>query len=225
MLLTTHNYRLAFVFGQDQNQWLVGSCKKTILKLPSGVSARFQIGVLQDCASGEFIDITHVSQLRFELKKMRLGNHRPLPEDPAYLTATVSVDAPAFTAAEWTDGTHQHGTFDFDASETALETGNYWLVFSAFLTDSSLVSLGWGQIEVVQDGTGPVTTVQPLPPSYYTAADVDALLVATQSGAVVNGLPSGGAAGDFLIKSTANNYETEWKTANRFDLIFENALL
>ena len=172
-LLSALTFRLAFQFGKDRDAW-VDTCKFDPLEFPSGVSLKFQIGVNDDVDAGTFYDITDVASLRCEVKKMRPGRNRPLPEDPTYMQSDpVTPDAATITTTGWANGTEQHATFNFDPSETALDPGKYWLVFSGFLTGGEFDSFGWGEIEVVQDGTGVVSPVEPLDPSYYTADQID----------------------------------------------------
>lgn len=183
-LLTAHNFRLAFPFGQDQETFEV-ACALNSLEFPSGVSVRFQIGVYEDSVDGDFYDMSQVANLRCEVKKMRLGGRRPLPEDAAYMQSDpIPPDAATITAVGWADGSEQHATFTFTPSETALDTGKYWLVFSGFLTGGEFVSFGWGRVDVVQGGTGVVSPSNPLDPSYWTASQIEDILNAAGLAAV-----------------------------------------
>ena len=172
-LLSVRTHRLAFRFGEDRDAW-GDECKFNPVEFPSGVSLRFQIGIFETTVGGDFWDMSDVANLRCEVKKMRPGRNRPLPEDPTYMQSDpVAPDAATVTAAGWASGAEQHATFNFTPSGTALDPGNYWLVFSGFLTDGEFDSFGWGEIKVVQNGTGVVSPVAPLDPSYYTAAQID----------------------------------------------------
>lgn len=183
-LLTKHTHRLAFSYGQDHNEWQVGGCPLEKVYFPSGVSLRFQIGVYVYSKSGSFYNMSDVTSATCEVKQMAPGGIRPTASDPTYMTQTIeTLDAATITAEGWANGTEQHASFDFTAAETALEPGSYWLVFSGILNDLSSVSFGWGEISVVEDGTGVASPVAALPPSYYTAAQIDALLATGGSGA------------------------------------------
>ena len=177
-VLGKHTYRLAFAFGEDRNTW-EGACSFDLLKFPSGVSLKFEIGVYEETVDGDFWDMSDVANLRCEVRKMAPGKKRPNPQDPTYMQSDpIPPDAATITATGWENSTDQHATFNFEPSETALDPGAYWLTFSGFLTGGDFVSFGWGEIEVVQDGTGVVSTVAPLDPSYYTAAQIEAMLSA-----------------------------------------------
>ena len=68
--------------------------------------------------------------------------------------AAASMDA-ALTAATWTDGTAQHATLAFTNAQANLTITDalqeYWIVFSALMSDSSTVTLAAGKFILHED--------------------------------------------------------------------------
>lgn len=204
-ILAAHTHRLAFPFGKDRETF-DAACAFDSVEFPSGVSLRFQIGVYEESLTGDFWNMQDVANLRSEVKKMRPGQVRPLPEDLAYMQSDpIAPDSATITAAGWSDGSEQHATFTFSPSETALDPGKYWLVFSGFLTNGDFVSFGWGQVDVVQDGTGVYSPVAPLDPTYLNAIQIEDLLNATGLVAIYDTTP-----GSPVQQSDADYYYYAW---------------
>lgn len=179
-VLGKHKYRIAFDFGNVGESWIDYETGG-VFQFPSGVSLKIQIGIRKTKSPETFFSTSTGDKLKLEIKKLRYNKDAPDADDPAYMAQEFTVlEASTITLTDWQAGTHQHATFDYSAAQTSLPVGKYWMVISGVLADGAIISLGWAKMEVVQDGTGPETTVAPELPAEYSASQVDALLAAKQ---------------------------------------------
>ena len=187
-LLSKHTYRIAVDNQKSIKYWTDYETGEPFY-FPSGVSMQIQVGIREDKKTDTFYDVPAGTVLKLELKDPKKNGDPPDADDPAYMPQEFTVASlTSLSTADWQAGTSQHATFDYAAADTALPVGTYWMVISGVLSDGSLISPNFAKMEVVQDGTGPETTVAPVPPAEYDAATVDALLALKQD---LNPIPLG----------------------------------
>lgn len=175
-VLGKHNYRIAFKFGGVGEYWQDYETKNTF-QFPSGVALKIQVGILKTEKPEVFYNLSQVASLKLEIKALKYCTNAPGSSDPAYMPKEiVNFDSNVLESADWQSGMSQHITFEYTAAETALLVGEYWMVISGVLNDGSVISPGWGKMEIIEDGTGPESTTAPLPTGQYSAATVDSLL-------------------------------------------------
>ena len=179
-VLGKHTYRIAVDNQKSIKYWTDYETGDPFV-FPSGVSMQIQIGIREDKKTDTFYEVPAGTVLKLELKDPKKNGDPPDADDPAYMPQEFTVTSlTSLSTADWQAGTSQHATFDYAAADTALPVGTYWMVISGVLSDGSLISPNFAKMEVVQDGTGPETTVAPVPPAGYDAATMDALLALKQ---------------------------------------------
>lgn len=180
-LLGKHIYRIAADFGNVGDSWIDYETGD-VFHFPSGVALEIQVGIRKTKSPETFFDLSDVASLKLEIKKLKYNKEAPDADDPAYMPQEVtSLDSATLTSTDWQAGTNQHATFDYVAADTSLPIGKFWMVISGVLNDGSLISPGWAKMEVIQDGTGLLSTVESTPISQYPASTVDSLLALKQT--------------------------------------------
>jgi len=201
--LAKTRYRLPVNAFVDQGSWIDALTSKQ-LKIPAGVDVQIEVGIMESGSTP--YDLTNVANITLEVKALVSGS-APAAGAAALMADTITtLDAMTFTAAQWAATTAQHVTFVFADTETNIAIGPAWLVISAVMDDGSLVSLGWGQVEIVQDGTGPTSTPAVIDPDYVTTTQLDAyrtLAASTHDLRDFTGLTGGTATDLDSIATTA----------------------
>jgi hypothetical protein len=177
-LLARNRYRLGIVAGLETN-WQEQTANKQ-LQFPSGTDLQIEVGIYETSAA--FYDISNVVSLTLEIKALDSGNAPAASASTAMgktITGTPSatdgqIDATSIVVADWTARTAQHATFLFTDDESNLAAGDWWMVLSALLSDGARISLAWGKVKIIQDGTGPTVAPDPADPSYALSTDLDA---------------------------------------------------
>lgn len=96
----------------------------------------------------------------------------------------------ALTADAWDANTSQHASFVFAATETApVLTGplftDYHLVVSCITNGGAKDTLGISVLRIEEDGSGNETTPEIGDPTYYTAAQTDAAILAIKHNTIL----------------------------------------
>lgn len=158
-----HRYRLLVKFDTRQSRWVNALTKKEF-KFPSGVDLDIEIAISKNQTILEFWDIQNLTDAELVIKSY--DGTPPSPTDPAVTTPIAGViNDPDLTIEDWESGASQHITFSLTAAESNLPAGNYWISISG-ATATETLAIAWGDFEVEEDGTGPVTTVTPITLGY-----------------------------------------------------------
>lgn len=169
-----HRYRLPICFGQRQCKWTNILTDKDF-NFPSGVDLQIQIAIALKDSPLNLIDIPNLSSINLEFK--RYYGKPPSPGDPTIGDPIVgTIDDTTLSVEDWENDVSQHATFTMSSEQSNISPGKYWLAFSGVKSDSKLESIGWGVVEIVQDGVGPSAPVLDVPAAYYTQYQVDVLL-------------------------------------------------
>lgn len=207
--LLQHRYRLVFLMGTRHIHWLDYRTGKPF-SFPAGVDLTIQVGIANTLKPLAFYDASNLASAHLVIKQFR--KPAPAPEDPTLGDPIPGVvGSPILTLGEWVDDTAQQLTFSLSSTQSNLRAGKYWLGLWCITTAGEMLSIGWGCVDVAEDGMGPTAPVQPLPASYYKAHEVDALLAAVSAGQAVNGLPAGGQPGEVLVKDSLADFDAGWQ--------------
>jgi hypothetical protein len=159
-ILAANRYRLKFQAGQANG--ILDQLTTNALLFPAGVDVRFEVSVFFDANTP--YDLSEVVSLSLEVKALANGK-RPAANAASLMSRTVTAGSitPTITKTAWDAKTAQHATFTFTDEESNLDLGGedskqVWMVMSAVLSGGELVTIAWGLVTVVQDGTGPVLT-------------------------------------------------------------------
>jgi hypothetical protein len=122
------------------------------------------------------LDLSNFVSLKLQIK----DKQNPTSTALAEVEITSTID-PIITNEAWEAGTEQHGLFAFTAEQTNQDLSSaaarsFWLVLSGLTEAGKVITLGAANLRILEDNAGDVGSPPTPTPSYYTAAEVDALL-------------------------------------------------
>ena len=149
-----------------------------------GTTVRFEIaGFFGDpqLAETEILDVSNISSITLDV--MPISRNGTLIMTKTMSAAGITLD---LTREQWLAGTDQQMVFEFSNTETApaLTSGalftDYYLVVTVTTNDSPAHKITWGiaTLRIEEDGHGNQTTPAIGDPTYYTAPQTDARILA-----------------------------------------------
>ena len=202
-----HRYRIVVKFDSRQSKWVNALTGKEF-KFPAGVDLDIELAIAKNQTNFELWDISNLTDAELVIKSY--SGSPPSPSDPAVTTpSAATIDDPDLTIADWESGASQHMTFSISAADSNIPAGTYWLTISG-ATATETLAIAWGDFDIEEDGTGPVTTVTPITLGYNansirgvnvdesadTPSDGDILVYRSAGSDYVLEQQSGGGGGD-----------------------------
>lgn len=177
MSIKRQRIRMACDPGKDESPLDLITGERPAIRRAADLQFEFSLlwaGVLQSIAD--------VASITLEVRATRKG--------AAVIQKQVLVSAMDATtdAATWSAGTKQHATVIFTNEETAgFDLGNdttneFWLIVSCLTTTGEVYDWTYGAIDVIEIGLEATAAPAPGDPTYYTQAQIDALLAAITGG-------------------------------------------
>jgi len=183
----------------DPYRALVNAVTGGPVLLPRNRAARFELGVFDKGIWQETLTANY-SSITIEIRPVsRIGAAE----------ASQTVNAAAFangpSVGGWNNRVEQHAVVDLDSGQTGLAMSgaterDLWLVITATkLAGGNTVTLAAGTIQMIEDG-GQYSGAVPVAgnPTFYTAAQVDALLQAAMRDITLT-------ANGYVIRPTVND--------------------
>jgi hypothetical protein len=142
-----------------------------------GNDVQFEIAVF---FNGVLQSVANLASMTLEIRVPGPAGGAPDPSTTPLMSATVYSGTFDDTTTEdtWSNGTQQQALIPFTAAQSNIAAGPQWLSLWVVTTDnpSRVITLTAGPIRVLEDGCGPTATAPSTSDSYYTEAEVNALL-------------------------------------------------
>jgi len=158
-----------------------------------GNDVQFEIAVF---FNGALQSVANLASMTLEIRVPGPAGGAPDPSATPLMSATVYAGALDDTTTQdtWNSGTQQQALIAFTAAQSNIAAGPQWLSLWVVTTDNPgrVITLTAGPIRVLEDGCGPTATAPSSSDSYYTEAEVNALLAGHVQILALAGLTGGG---------------------------------
>ena len=159
-----------------------------------GNDVQFEIAVF---FNGVLQSVANLASMTLEIRVPGPAGGAPDPSTTPLMSATVYSGALDDTTTQdtWNSGTQQQALITFTAAQSNIAAGPQWLSLWVVTTDNPgrVITLTAGPIRVLEDGCGPTATAPSPSDSYYTEAEVNALLAGQVQIFALAGLTGGGS--------------------------------